>query len=155
MTHRALPLLLVFTLFHASAENAQVTVPVSVSFYVLDLAASTPSASNPVVVSFQAAQLESGRVLKVSLRPVANQFSSPGGATIPASRVRWTVNGATNGTGFAGTADSASFITVFRSNVQATSGSFSLNFTLDAPGSGVLATAHTLDLQWSFESEPQ
>lgn len=155
MRPSALALLLALTFCPARGENAQVMVPATVYFDVQNLAAPTGSTSNPVVVSFQAAQLESGRVLKVSLRPAASQFSGPGGTGIAASRVRWTIQGASNGTGFAGTANPDSFVTVFRSSVQASSGSVSLNFTLDAPGPGVRADAHTLALEWRFESEPQ
>jgi hypothetical protein len=155
MKHHLLLLLLALAAAPLSAESVQVTVPTSVYFNVDNVATSTSSASNPVLVTFQAASLDSGKVLRLRLRPSASVFSTQDGAEIPAAKLRWTIGGATGGTGFSGTADAANFVTVFQSNAQASSGTISLNLILDAPGSGVRATDHTLAIEWLFESVPQ
>lgn len=65
--------------------------------------------------------------------------------------MHWTVSSASNGTGWSGQLSSGSFSTLFESTVAATSASVTLDFTLAAPGGGILAGDHELMATWKFE----
>jgi len=139
----------------AAAEEARVTVPAGITFFVTDVASTTSASSNPVVVSFQEAVIDSGKVLRVSVRAVASNFTPPSGNQMAASRAHWTIASATSGSGFAGAVDGTNWVPVYQSVVQPTSGSVQLQFQLNAPGASIRAGEHTLELQWLFESIPQ
>ena len=91
--------------------------------------------------------------LSISVKADSPWFSAPGGGSaIAASKVNWTANGATGGTGYAGTLSDSSYTEVYRSTPDPVSGSVDLTFRLDAPGPGIHAGDHDLTLRWKVES---
>lgn len=135
------------------AEQVGVTVSSSVSFNVLNVAASS-SGSPSATVNYSSASLTSGHKLKISVQAAAASFTTSTGSAIPASNASWTVSGASGGSGSSGTLSSSTWTQVYLSNANPSSGSVSLDFSLAAPGGGVKAVMQTLGLQWKFESVP-
>ena len=130
------------------------TIPTSVSFFVTDVSLSTTGTPNPSTASFTDAVLTSGNALRMSIQADATNFTRPveAGGSIPATNLSWTISGATNGQGFAGTLSATGYTKVYESNPDATSGSVNLTWSLAAPGATVRAGAHTLIATWKLES---
>ena len=126
-------------------------MPSTVTFVILNVAASSGGIPNPTTISFSNAQLLPGRALRISVKADSATLTPPGGAAIPASNTSWTCNGV-NGTGFAGTVTSAGYTRVYQSDADATSGSCSIVWSFAAPGASILAGFHVVDLRWTFES---
>lgn len=144
--------LLVFAaVSRASAqETVDITVPASVSFQVRNVSETT-SSDPSTVLRFANAVLEPGRVIRISVRADTTAFSGPRGS-VPASSVSWTTSNAQGGFGSNGSLSASAYTEVFRSNVNATSGSIDLRWTLGPPGANVLASSYNLALRWNIES---
>ena len=137
-----------------AGDSADVSVPATVSFVVLDLDEQTTGSPDPTTISFSNASLMPGGYVTFAIKADAADFTRPieEGNTIPASAVSWTVGGASNGTGSPGTLSESAYTLVFQSNADATSGSADITWTLAAVGSGVHAGDHTLSATWKIES---
>ena len=137
----------------SAQETVDVSTPVAVNFVVTDVGQTT-SASGPATVSLSNISVLAGHVVRVGIRANTATFTRPGasGGTIASDKVHWTVSSASNGTGWSGQLSSGSFSTLFESTVAATSASVTLDFTLAAPGGGILAGDHVLEATWKFES---
>jgi len=69
--------------------------------------------------------------------------------------VTWRILGAAGGAGLNGTLNSTAYSLVYQSNPNPTSGQVNLEWTLAAPGSGILAGTHRLAIRWKVESITQ
>jgi hypothetical protein len=136
----------------AAQETVAITVPSAVSFIVSDVSRSTSGAPNPTTIRFSNASLIPGKSLRVSVRADSAGFTPPSGAGIPASNVSWNNLGASGGTGWNGTLESASYTLVFQSDPARISGHVDLGWTLAAPGRGIRAGNHQLAIRWKVES---
>ena len=144
---------LLYTAVGALAATVSVTVPSTVSFSVTDVHVATTGSPNPCQISFADGSLGTGERLQIGVKANAADFTTPGsGLAIAASKVSWTVTGAQNGTGYAGTLSFVDFTTVFQSVADPTSGSVNLVWRLAAPGGGIRAGNHALTLTWKFEA---
>ena len=136
-------------------ETVTISVPLAVSFPVIDVSRSTSGAPNVTTVSFSNANLSPGKALRVSVQADAAAFTPPNGSSMPASNVSWNNLGASGGIGWNGTLGSSSFALVFQSNpltTPGTSGHVDLSWTLAPPGSGIRAGIHQLTIRWKVES---
>ena len=135
------------------AQSVEVSTPVAVNFVVTDVGQTT-SASGPATVSLSNISVPVGNVVRVGIRANTAAFTRPGasGGTIASDKVHWTIGGSSNGAGWSGQLSSVSFSTVFESTAAATTASVTLDFTLSAPGGGILAGDHELVATWKFES---
>lgn len=134
------------------AEQATVAVSSTENFNVVNISAS--SAGSPAVtVNYSSASLTSGHRLAISVKAGSANFSTSSGSAIPATAISWTVASASGGSGSSGTLSSSAWTQVYLSNTNPTSGSVSLNFSLAAPGSGVVGATQNLQLQWQFVSQ--
>jgi hypothetical protein len=136
----------------AAQETVTITVPSFVSFSVTDVTRSTTGAPSPSTISFSSANLTTGKALRVSVLAAAAAFTPPSGASIPVSKVSWSLLGANGGTGMSGTLSSSSYELVFQSNPATMSGHVDLAWALAAPGSGIRAGTHQLTIRWKAES---
>lgn len=136
----------------AAQDTVNIEVPSAIYFYVTDVSISTSAGPGPATVIFANANLSSGRALRVSVQADAASFTSPGGPSIPTSKVSWTSVGAAGGTGWSGTLSSSSYALVLQSDVGRTSGYVDLDWTLAPPGSGIRAGDHQLTIRWKVES---
>ena len=132
-------------------ESVDITVPSTVAFAVVNVGASSGGAPSPATISFSNAQLLPGHALRISVKADSATFTPPGGTAIPISNISWTCNGV-NGTGFAGTVNSAGYTEVYQSDAGAVSGSCSITWSLAAPGANIRAGYHVADLRWMVES---
>jgi hypothetical protein len=135
----------------AAQETVTIAVPSFVSFSVTDVTSSTTGAPSPSTIGFSSANLTIGKSLRVSVLAAA-AFTPPGGASIPVSKVSWSLLGANGGTGMSGTLSSSSYGLVFQSNPGTASGHVDLAWSLAAPGSGIRAGNHQLVIRWKVES---
>ncbi len=136
-------------------ETVTISVPMAVSFPVIDVSRSTSGAPNVTTVSFSNANLSFGKALRVSVQADAAAFTPPSGSSMPASNVSWNSLAESGGIGSDGALGSSSFALVFQSNPlmePGTSGSIDLEWTLAAPGSGIRAGNHQLTIRWKVES---
>ena len=137
------------------AEQADVTVPATVTFTVNDVTSSTNGTG---FVSATSIVLDDGHFLKISLKGNAAAFTPPGGVTTwDASDVSWAAGTWTNGTGNAASlSDTANtYVLVATSNANAASTSSTITFTLAAKAAAspaIWAGDHTLTATWKFES---
>ena len=136
----------------ASAESVDITVPTSVGFNVTDITQSTTGSPNPTAFSYTNADLALGHALRISVKANAPEFTSPGGTTIPASSVSWITSSPVNGAGFNGTLSSASYTVVYQSQINPSSGTVDLAWSIPAQGTGIRAGDHSLSLSWKVES---
>jgi len=136
----------------AGAESVNISMPASVLFFVTDVGMSTTGSPNPTTVSFESAQLDSGKALKISVQADAASFTPPSGMAIPALNVSWTTSGAVGGTGSNGTLNASSYNQVYQSFADPSTGSVNITWTLASPGSGIRAGDHTLTVRWKLES---
>lgn len=136
------------------AETVSVITPTFVTFSVSDVSTTTVASPSTATVSFSDGQLDSGRHLRVSVIADSANFTPPTDASIPASKVTWTISGSSGGNGYSGTLSDSTYSTVFDSVVDPVSGSVDIVFRLEGPGSGIRAGDHDLSLRWQFTSEP-
>lgn len=156
-TARRLVLSVLATLFMAAGadvalaqESATVTFPTSVSFTVSNVSAARAGSPATTRAAFSNATLLPDRRVRISVRAETATFDSAGN-TFPASLISWTIAGASNGTGLAGSVSATSWTPVFEGYVNSTQGAADLAWTLSAPGR-TRAGTHTLALQWKIES---
>jgi hypothetical protein len=136
------------------AETADVTVPVGVTFPVVDVAASTAAGDASVTVDNILLETTT-KQLKVSIQAGAASFTPPeGGATTwSANDVTWDAASWTNATGVSGTLSSSAFNEVATCDANVASCSTNnLVFTLAAKGTVKRSGSHTLSVIWKFES---
>lgn len=136
------------------AEQANVTVPATVTFNVNDVTSTTDGTG---AVSATSIVLTDGSALKISLQGDAASFTPPaaGGTTWDVGDVSWVAGDWTNGTGAIGTLSSAAYIEVATSDANAVSTSSTITFTLAAKAAAdpaIFAGDHTLVATWKFES---
>lgn len=156
-TARRLVLIVLATLFIAAGadvalaqESATVTLPTSVSFTVSNVSAASAGSPATTRAAFSNATLLPDRLVRISVRAETATFDSAGN-TFPASLISWTIAGANNGTGLAGSVSATSWTPVFEGYVNSTQGAADLTWTLSAPGR-TRAGTHTLALRWKIES---
>lgn len=136
------------------AEQADVTVPATVTFTVNDVTSTTNGTG---AVSATSIVLADTKQLKISLQGNAASFTPPaaGGTTWDVGDVSWAAGTWTNGTGAAGTLSSAAYVVVATSAANAPSTGSTITFTLAAKAAAdpaVKAGDHTLIATWKFES---
>jgi hypothetical protein len=142
------------TLTATVSEQARVTVPAGVTFDVADVTASTAASGAAVTVS-GIVLATATKQLQVSLQANAASFTPPvsGATTWSAGDVSWNAPSWTNGTGAAGTLDSAGYNTVATCTADATDCSTTaLVFTLGAKPTVKRSGSHTMIVTWKFES---
>jgi hypothetical protein len=133
-------------------EQAQVTVPVGVTFNVTNIAAATAAAGAEVKAE-NIVLASATKQLKISIQAKNASFTSPGGATWAAGDVSWNEASWTNATGAGGTLDSTSYKAVATCTADAASCSTTgLVFTLAAKPTVQRSGNHTLEITWKFES---
>lgn len=143
------------TTFTASvSEQADVTVPATVTFTVADVTSTTDSTGEVSVTSIV---LTDGNALKISLQGDAAAFTPPaaGGTTWDVGDVSWAAGTWTNGTGAAGTLNASTYTEVASTSANAVSTSSTITFTLAAKAAAdpaIKAGDHTLAATWKFES---
>lgn len=152
---RLVRLLLLAAMFSActlsveAQESVQISLPLNVSFQVVDVSVS--AAVGPTSITFSNGTLGAGRALRISVRAEGN-LTPPSGPAIPASNVSWTTSNVSSGVGVNGTLSAAAYNQVFESQVDATSGGFDLSWTLSAPGTPRHAGNHQATLRWKLEA---
>jgi hypothetical protein len=149
----AFALLLLTAAVATAQETVTVTTPSSVGFFVTNISMSTIGSPNPATLSYIAAVITPGHVLKFSVKADAAAFTPPTpGGSIAASDVSWTTSGASGGSGSPGTLSDTTWGEVFRSTTLPVSGGVDLTFTLGPPAAGIHSGAHTLTMRWKIES---
>ncbi len=134
------------------SEQADVTVPATVTFAVTDVSSATESTESASATSIV---LTDGNALKISLQASAAGFDKPTGGTNTweDGDVSWNAATWTNGTGTVGTLINTSYTQVAYTNANAASTATSnLIFTLAADATVDRAGNHTLASTWKFES---
>ena len=140
------------TLFRAIvAEQADVTVPATVTFIVNDVTTTTAGTGAVIVTSIV---LFDGNALRISLQGNAAAFTPPAalGTTWGVGDVSWAAGDWTNGTGAAGTLDNTVYNVVVSSDANAPSTGSTITFTLAAKATVDRAGNHDLTATWKFES---
>jgi len=135
------------------SEQANVSVPASVTFNVINVSADTNNSVDQSV-SATTVVLSEGKALKVEIKAdVANFTAAPGGTvTWAASDISWDAATWANGDGSAASL-STSYTTVATSDANAASLSTSdLTFTLADKNTVDRAGNHTLAATWNFSS---
>ena len=135
----------------SASEDVRIRVPAAIGFAVTNVGVSTTSSPVSDTVSFSSLTVDTGRVLRISVKADSN-FVPPSGTAIPASRVSWATSGATNGVGSGGTLSTSAYGQVFQSAATKKSGSVNITWTLAAPGTSIRAGVHTLTVRWKLES---
>lgn len=137
----------------AQLESVTISLPPTLTFMVSDVTVSTTAADGATRISFSNALLLPLKVLRISVRADASDFSPPAGTNkISSNAVTWTTANAQNGVGMNGTLSASSNVTVFQSDLGALSGGVDLNWSLGPPGAAVRAGVHSLVLRWKLES---
>jgi hypothetical protein len=145
------------TLTAAVAEQADVSLPVAVSFTVNDVNAQTSQTNLEMTVS-NIVLATATKQFRISLQANADTFAPPATTSITwnASAVSWSFTGGspwTNGTGTAGTLSHLAYNTVATCNAGVSSCSTNrLKLTLDANPSINRSGAYTLLITWKVES---
>lgn len=136
------------------ADSADITVPNAVGFLVTDVSGPTLSTPIETEVSFSNASLTPGNSIRFSIKADAANFTRPteAGGYIPSDKVTWVTTSDINGAGYAGTLSAAAYTRVFQGNVNATSGSAQVGWTLAPIGGSVFAGDHILTATWKVES---
>ena len=141
-------------IFRASvSEQANVTVPASITFNVTNVSTSTASSSQTVTVT--TIVLASSKALRIEMQADAASFTAAtgGAVTWAATDISWNTATWTNGTGASGSLSSASYTKLNDTDVSATSTSTSdLVFTLAGKSTVDRAGNHTLTTTWKFSS---
>jgi len=134
------------------SEQADVTVPGTVTFNVTDVTSTTDGTGTVTVTSIV---LIDRNALKISLKGNAAAFTPPAGETTwDVGDVSWTAGVWTNGTGAPGTLSEA-HTEVATSDENAPSTSSTITFTLAAKAAAspaIFAGDHILTATWKFES---
>ena len=136
------------------SEQADVTVPATVTFLVNDVTTTTDGTGE---VSATSIVLTNGNALKISLKGDAAGFTPPavGGTTWDVGNVSWAAGTWINGTGDAGTLNNLTYTAVASTSANAVSTSSTVTFTLAAKAAAnpaIKAGNHTLTATWKFES---
>jgi len=136
------------------AEQADVTVPATVTFTVNDVTTTTAGTG---AVSATSIVLADTKTLKIYLQGDAASFTPPaaGGTTWDVGDVSWAAGAWTNGTGASGTLSNVAYNEVATSAANAPSTSSTITFTLAAKATAdpaVKAGDHALTATWKFES---
>lgn len=132
-------------------EQADITVPATVTFTVNNVSASTPGSG---YVSATSIVLIDGNALKISLKADAEYFTAATGGTVTwaASDISWVAGTWTNGgIGVLGEL-STGYAEVATSAANASETSSTVAFTLEAKPAVDRAGNHTLVARWKFES---
>jgi hypothetical protein len=137
----------------ASAQALEITIPGGVGFLVSDVSASSPGSPSPFQVAFTNSNVRASDTVVVSVKAEAPNFTGPGTAMIPASKVSWTVGAVSGGAGAPGTLSSAAYSLVYISQRNPKSASFDMAWTL-APiaAPGLRAGTHSLTVRWRIEA---
>ena len=135
----------------ARADTVYVSVPTSVSFFVTDVSSPTPGNPSPTTVTFSDASLKKDRGVRLSIRADGN-FTGPGGSSIPASHVSWTIASATGGLGVGGTLGTTAYTELFQGFADTPDGGAEVAWTLAPITDPVRAGTHTLTVRWRVES---
>jgi hypothetical protein len=133
-------------------ETVNIDVPASVGFAVVDMSESTSAGSMPSTITFSSASLAPGHTLRISVKADSDDFTPPSGPSIPVSKVSWTTGTVSGGAGYSGTLSSTSYVVVMETFANPSSGHVDVNWELAAPGGGIRAGDHALQLRWKFES---
>jgi hypothetical protein len=129
-----------------------VTTPASVTFTVPNVTVSTTGSPSAARVSYTFSLVLPTQVLRVSVRADAANFTSPAtGTPIPSSKLTWTTNNVTNGTGTSGTL-STTYTTLYQANALQLSGGADVHWVLQPPGGGIRSGSHTLIVRYRFEA---
>lgn len=149
------PGLVLCSALQAAAQNITVTVPGSNTLIVANINNAVVGSTMRVSWSISG-NFSGGNHLRISVKADTANFSVPsaGRGPIVATKVSWTIAGAVNGTGTAGTMSSTAFGVVYNSANGKKSGSVDLNMRLAAVGSNVRSGNHQLSLRWKFEAVP-
>jgi hypothetical protein len=142
------------TLTAEVSEQAAVTVPVGVSFNVVDIASSTAAGAASVDVD-NIVLASATKQLKVSLQANAASFSPPVAlaTTWSAGDVTWNAASWTNATGASGTLSESSFNEIATCAADSAACNTSgLVFTLGSKDTVKRSGDHTLVVTWKFES---
>ena len=134
------------------SEQADVTVPATVTFAVVDVSSATQSTESASATSIV---LTDGNALKISLQASAADFTAAAGGTNTweDGDVSWNAATWTNGTGTVGTLINTSYTQVAYTSANAAStATANLIFTLAADATVDRAGNHTLASTWKFES---
>ncbi|MCL6518270.1 MAG: hypothetical protein K6T99_00390 [Armatimonadetes bacterium] len=138
------------------AEQANVTVPASVTFSVNDVSTSTNSANQ--TVSATSIVLSDGKKLRIEIAPNAANFTPPSGGSVTwaSSDISWNAPSWTGGTGNAASmSDAVGTYTKVADMSTANASEVSTNalvFTLAAKSTVDRAGDHTLQATWRFSS---
>ena len=142
------------TLFTASvSEQADLTVPATITFDVVDVSADT--AVTGLTVSVTAIVLYDGNALRIELKADSANFDMPTGATVTwaASDVSWDAPAWTGGTGAAGTLSSAAYTKIADSNENVGElSSSAVTWTLADKATIERAGDYDLTTTWKFSS---
>jgi Carboxypeptidase regulatory-like domain len=117
----------------AVLDSVKVTLPMSVSFAVPNVSASTTGSPSPTTASFSNAVLILTTKVRLSVKADSN-FVPPSGPAIPAALVSWTTSSPVQGVGSNGTLSTTAYGQLFESTPNKTSGSVNVTWTLAAPG---------------------
>jgi hypothetical protein len=138
----------------AAQHTLKVTVPVGVSFNVLDVSATTAGTPVTQVTWSNPSGFSNAEVLRILVQPVTVNFAGPGTTRIPASNVSWTA-AASNGTPSNGSLNSASYTLMFVSASKLKnpdSGTVTQTWSLAPVAAvGLRSGTHTLTMRWRFE----
>jgi hypothetical protein len=135
----------------SAAETVKVSIPAAIGFAVTNVSVATPGSPASAAVSFSQLTVNSGRVLRISVK-ADSDFVPPGGAAIPASRLSWTTSSASNGSGSSGVLSTSVYGQVFQSASGKKAGGVNVSWSLAAPGTPLRAGTHTLTVRWKLES---
>lgn len=137
------------------SEQANVTVPASVSWTVNNVSATTDSGAQSV--SATTVVLEDGKKLRIEIAPDATDFTAPTGGTVTwaSDDVSWAgtwTNGTANNTSMSAAAGTYVKLVDMTSANSASLSSADLVFTLAANSTVDRSGAHTLAATWKFSS---
>jgi hypothetical protein len=136
-----------------AADKVDITIPVSVSFAVNNISATTTGAPATFTVTFSNAKLKQTDALRISVMADSTAFTPPSGTTqIPASSVTWTTSNAVHGAGSNGTLSATQFTQVYQSDLDPSSGSVAITWRLTGAPVGIYSGSHTLSLTWKLEA---
>jgi hypothetical protein len=135
----------------ALIESVRIMVPATLVFQVSNISAQTVAIGGNERVSFNQANLDPGRALRISVK--ADGDSTPAIlGPILASSFSWTTSAVQNGIGLNGTLDKTTYTPVFQGNVGAKTGRVDLTWRLAPQGPSVRAGTHQVTLRWKVES---
>ena len=135
----------------AVLDSVKVTLPMSVSFAVTNVSASTTGSPSPTAVSFSNAVLVLTTKVRLSVK-ADGDFVPPSGRAIPAALVSWTTSSPVQGVGSNGTLSVTAYGQLFEGSPNKTSGSVDVTWALAPPGTPLRAGIHSLTMRWKVEA---